>query len=382
VIDVLVIGGGPAGAIAGVLLVRRGARVRLIERGVFPRDKLCGDTLNPGALALLDRLGLGGVPCGGLAVHGMIVTGLDGGGVRVEGRYPDGTIGRALRRRDLDAAILRAAAAEGVEIEEGVAVTSPIVSDGRVRGVTMRVRGEERRLTAPLTIAADGRRSRLAFGLGLARHPRRPRRWAIGGYYDDVTGLTAFGEMHIRSRGYLGVAPLPDGLVNACLVIDSPRDLFDPADRLDAAVQGDPATADRFADARRCGPVSVLGPLAVESRTAGMAGLLLAGDAAGFIDPMTGDGLRFAIAGAELAARAAGEFLDGRLADPHRALTEWRRELFQVKWRFNRGLRALVAAPAAVRAAAAGARVMPSLVRMAIAYAGDVHTLENRVHGF
>jgi menaquinone-9 beta-reductase len=371
VIEVLVVGGGPAGAIAATLLARRGARVRLIERGVFPRDKLCGDTLNPGALALLDRLGFGGVSSGGLAVYGMIVTGPDGGRVRVEGRYPEGTIGRALRRRDLDAAILRAAAAEGVEIEEGVTVTSPIVSDGRVRGVTMRVR-EERRLTSPLTIAADGRRSRLAFGLGLARHPRRPRRWAIGGYYDDVSGLTAFGEMHIRARGYLGVAPLPDRLVNACLVIDSPRDLFDPADRLDAAVQGDPATADRFADARRCGPVSVVGPLAVESRAAGMAGLLLAGDAAGFIDPMTGDGLRFAIAGAELAARAAGEFLDGRLADPHRALTEWRRELFRAKWRFNRGVRALVARPAAVRAAAAGARVMPSVVRMAIAYAGDV----------
>lgn len=369
-IDVLVIGGGPAGAVAGILLARGGARVRLIERALFPRDKLCGDTLNPGALALLNRLGLGDISSAGLPVHGMIVTGPDG--VRVEGRYPAGIRGRAIRRSDLDAAILRAAASAGVEIEQGITVTSPIVSDGRVAGVTMRAGGTARRLMAPLTIAADGRRSRIAFGLGLARHPRRPRRWAIGGYYEGVCELTALGEMHIREHAYLGVAPLPDGLTNACLVIESPRDLFDPADKLDAVVHADPATGDRFADARRCGPVSVLGPLAVEARAAGMPGLLLAGDAAGFIDPMTGDGLRFAIAGAELAARAAGEYFEGRLASPHVALAVWRRDLFGVKWRFNRGLRALVAAPAAVRAAAAGARVMPSFVRRAIGYAGDV----------
>jgi flavin-dependent dehydrogenase len=305
-----------------------------------------------------------------LPIDGMIVTGPDG--VRVEGRYPDGTRGRAIRRSQLDDAILRAASAAGVEIEERVTVTSPIVSGDRVTGVTVRAGGAERRLTAPLTIAADGRRSRMAFELGLARHPRRPRRWAIGGYYEDVRGLTAYGEMHIRERSYLGVAPVPDGLANACLVLESPRDLFDPADRLDTAVQTDPASADRFAAARRCGPVTVLGPLAVEARAAGAAGLLLAGDAAGFIDPMTGDGLRFALAGAELAARAAGDYFDGRVESPHLALTAWRRDLFGVKWRFNRGLRALVAVPAAVRAAAVGARVLPSFVRMAIAYAGDV----------
>jgi hypothetical protein len=73
-----------------------------------------------------------------------------------------------------------------------------------------------------------------------------------------------------------------------------------------------------------------------------------------------------------MAARAAADYFDGRVALPHEALAAWRRDLFGVKWRFDRGLRALVGVPGAVRAAAAGARVMPSLVRLAIAYAGDV----------
>ena len=57
--DVLVVGAGPAGSIAALVLARAGVRVRLIDRAAFPRDKLCGDTLNPGALSMLDRLGIG-----------------------------------------------------------------------------------------------------------------------------------------------------------------------------------------------------------------------------------------------------------------------------------------------------------------------------------
>ena len=83
--DVLIAGAGPAGSIAALVLARAGARVTLVDRARFPRDKLCGDTINPGALAILGRLGLGGVTDGGLRIEGMIVSG--GGGVRVVGAY-------------------------------------------------------------------------------------------------------------------------------------------------------------------------------------------------------------------------------------------------------------------------------------------------------
>jgi flavin-dependent dehydrogenase len=370
--DVLVVGAGPAGAVAATILARAGVRVRLLDRAWFPRDKLCGDTLNPGSLALLGRLGLSGAADrDGLPIDGMLVTGR--GGAVVRARYPAGLQGRALQRRALDAALLSAAVAAGATFDDGVRVEGPRMTDGRVRGAILQGRGGRRvTIDAPLTIAADGRRSRFAFGLGLARHPLRPRRWAIGGYFAGVDGLTSFGEMHIREGSYLGVAALPGGLANACLVVESPRGIANPAARLAGALARDAATANRFADARLAGPVTTMGPLAVDVRAAGAPGLLLAGDAAGFIDPMTGDGLRFAIAGAMLAARAALLHLEGRLADPAAALDAWRRRAFEGKWRFNRAVRLLVATPPAVRLASTGARLAPGLIRRAVAYAGDV----------
>ena len=117
----------------------------------------------------------------------------------------------------------------------------------------------------------------------------------------------------------------------------------------------------------------MLGPMAVDATAAGEPGLLLAGDAAGFIDPMTGDGLRFALMGAELAAAIVSEVLNGSLSieRAHLELADRRRRAFQAKWRFNRALRSLVASPSSVTVAAATARVMPAMFSMMIQYAGD-----------
>lgn len=117
----------------------------------------------------------------------------------------------------------------------------------------------------------------------------------------------------------------------------------------------------------------MLGPMAVDADAAGEPGLLLAGDAAGFIDPMTGDGLRLALAGAELAAAVTLEVLAGHVSPvtAHLILAERRRRAFAAKWRFNRTLRSLVTSPQGVVAAAAAARLVPSLFASIIRYAGD-----------
>jgi flavin-dependent dehydrogenase len=254
-----------------------------------------------------------------------------------------------------------------------VLVTDACLSnEGAVSALRTARRGSGRGLArARLFIAAEGRHSTLAFRLGLARHPARPRRWAVGSYFTDVEGVEHFGEMHVRSNHYIGVVVVPDGLVNACLVTGDRGRLRDPERALRETLQGDGVLRDRFARARRVAPVAILGPLAVDARAAGMPGLLLAGDAAGFVDPMTGDGLRFAMRGGELAARAALHALATGDQQSHLLLARWRAE-FARKRAFNRGLRALVDSPRAVRVAAAGARLAPAALRYVIDVAGDV----------
>jgi flavin-dependent dehydrogenase len=370
--DVLIVGAGPAGAVAAALLARAGARVRVVDRAVFPRDKLCGDTVNPGTIATLKRLHFAdALDTCGLAIEGMRVSGDNG--VVVEGRYPPGITGRALLRRHFDWMLLQDAIAAGAQFEPGVAVRGAIVDDGRVAGVRLTSGGE---LRATVTIAADGRRSTLTFGLGLAAHPARPRRWAIGAYVDVAPDVSSgmFGEMHVRARHYIGIAPVPGGLTNVCLVTPwstGDRPIGDPRKAIVDALLRDTLLRDRFAGARMATTPVVLGPLAVDARDRFVDGLLLAGDAAGFIDPMTGDGLRFAIRGAELAAIAAAEALAHGWDGVHARLAYKRRTEFSGKWRFNRAIRSLAASPPAVAMAAAGARLAPGVLRHAMMYAGD-----------
>ena len=378
-LDVLIAGAGPAGCIAGIALARAGARVLMVDRARFPRAKLCGDSLNPGALALLRRLGLAGYPeRHGVPAEGMIVTGANG--ARIEARYPRGMQGRLVSRADFDAWLLEQAAASGVWFEDRARVIGPVfASDDERRVAGVRIddgRRGVKTITAPVTIAADGRRSTLAFGLGLSHHPKKPRRWAVGAYFEGVCGLSSFGEMHIRSGHYIGIAPLPGGVANACFVAPGLASL--PAHRdlgtlLMTEIGRDPVLGPRFATARLATRPIALGPLAVDAKSAGMPGLLLAGDAAGFIDPMTGDGLYFAIRGGELAAQAAGLVLSGEMSSSHGWLTEHREREFRWKRYFNRSLRQLVDHSWAVALASRLGAVYPAAIGTAVSIAGDVN---------
>jgi flavin-dependent dehydrogenase len=375
--DVLIVGAGPAGSVAATVLARAGVRVRLIDRATFPRDKLCGDTINPGTLALLRRLRLASeIEHRALRIDGMLVTGE--GGVSIRGTYPDGRWGLAITRRELDMMLLQHALAAGAAFECGVPVRAAIVNeDGKapvVEGVRVGANGSTRELRARVVIAADGRRSALAFGLHLSRHPDRPKRWAIGAYFEGGDTSPPLGEMHIRRGRYIGVAPVAGGLTNVCLVkpwSGAGCDFQVPHDLYRRELAADPVLRDRFAGREPIDPPAMLGPLAVDVRRHTYDGLILAGDAAGFIDPMTGDGLRFAVRGGELAAAAALDALQHGWAGVHRRLAEARQREFAPKWRFNRALRALIASPPAVRAATTAARFTPGVVRALIARAGD-----------
>src|SRR5215471_1542794 len=305
----------------------------MIERARFPRDKLCGDTINPGTAAILRRLGVfAPVESAATRVDGMILTGEHGVSVRCA--YEPDAHGYALLRRDLDQALAQAAVTAGARLEEATQVRRPLVDQtgegARVRGIVLAGRdGRDLRVPAAMVIAADGRRSRLAIPLGLTRHPRRPRRWAIGAYFENVADVSSFGEMHVRRGHYVGIARVPSGFVNVCAVVRRTTGLDEPTTVLLRHIRHDTRLRDRFQSAKLLAPPTVLGPLAVDATSAGVPGLLLAGDAAGFIDPMTGDGLRFAVRGGELAAEVALAAFGGRLESPHVRLSRLRQREFR-----------------------------------------------------
>jgi flavin-dependent dehydrogenase len=273
--------------------------------------------------------------------------------VEVRGLYRQPFVARALTRRDLDARLVQEAVAAGVQMQEQVRVVEPIVDEQGgtpiVRGACLATRdGRRLRVPAALTIAADGRRSTLAFALGLARQPARPRRWVVSGYFENVMGMSDVGEMHIRAHHYMGVAPLPHGLANVCYV-SAMRDGFSqPSSLLTGKLAADPLLRERFAHARLVAPVGQLGPLAV--------------------------GLRFALRGGELAAEVAREFLDAPDRAWHEVLTERRAREFSGKQRFNRAVRALVSSERAVSVAARLTAIAPGMLQHMIRYAADLRT--------
>jgi geranylgeranyl reductase family protein len=379
--DVIVVGAGPAGAALASLLRVRGHDVLLLDAARFPRDKVCGEGVSPRAWSILDAFGAAGRvrALGPHPLRGMALTAPDG--TRFEGRYPGNQPpGFAVRRLVLDAALVQHACDLGVEVREGTRVADLSWRDGRVAGVVVDAAGGPLSLAARVVVGADGRNSRVAASLRLRRPHRWLRRFAVRGYWEGMEGLGDHGEMHVGGGGYCGVAPLSPTRANVAFVLD-PEPLAEARGGLEAFYRRAirtrwPRLAERLAHARLLEPPRAVGPLAVDARSVTRAGAVLVGDAAGFFDPFTGEGVTLALRSAELAAEAIAQALREPTAGAAatRRLAGYARSRYREtrdKFRFNRLVQLAVGWPEAGNRLAHRLARRPDLADRLVGIAGD-----------
>ena len=371
--DVVVVGGGPAGSAAAIFLRKRGHDVLLLDEARFPRDKVCGEGVSPEAWRLLEAMDAAGAvrALGPHPLRGMELTAPDG--TRFRGLYRGAKeAGFALRRRDLDACLLDGARRAGVEVREGVRATALLRSGGLVTGVTASAGSEETAISARLVVAADGRRSMVARQLGLLREHPRLRKYAVRGYWSGVEGLGELGEMHVIAGGYCGIAPLSPSEANVAFVVDRAEMLpsgGDLAGFYRATLARWPRIAERLSRAALTEPPRAIGPLALLARRVSVPGAALVGDAAGFYDPFTGEGITLALRGAEILADVADAWLRG--GSDLREYDRRRAEATRDKFRLNRLLQHVVAWPSVANAVAARLARRPDLADRLVGIAGD-----------
>ncbi|MBW3571524.1 MAG: NAD(P)/FAD-dependent oxidoreductase [Gemmatimonadetes bacterium] len=372
--DAVVVGGGPAGSAAAALLAGDGWRVLVIDRAQFPRRKACAECINPAGVDALRRLGvLGRVMAAGPArLDGWRIA--SDGGPSFLGRFPGEVHGIALPRETLDAILLDHARDAGATVRTGIRVTELLRDDdGRVRGVV--AGGEE--VAGRIVVGADGLRSIVLRRLGLLARAPRLRKLALTGHVRGVPEMHGCGTVRARGRGCVGVAHVGGGLANVTVVVpgEQAREVGGQAEAyFDAALR-----ECGFMDAERVDGVLATGPFDCPVRSAVADGALLVGDAAGYYDPFTGQGIYRALRGAELAAQAIGVAL--RAGDTSAAALmpyeRARRRAFVPGERLQHVVEAFVSRPRLLRWAAGRLDRRPRLADAVIHAAGDVRPVRS-----
>ena len=378
--DVAVVGAGPAGSSLALRLARAGVDVVLLDARSFPRSKPCGDCLSPGATPLLRELDvlsaveeLGPGRLGGWRVRSP-------GGTWFAGRFDPGrgrgpAAGLSLTRRELDAALLDGARREGARVRDRTRAVGLLRERGRADGLRVRDgRGRERELRARFVVGADGLRSTVARELGgVRRGPRR--RIALVRRVRAPRGPDRTGELRLGRDGVLGLAPVGGDRYNLTLVV--PRSAAPAVSRsreeyFRRRVRG----YVRRGWSEEIEPVSeieITGPFEVKPERLVAPGALLVGDAAGYFDPLTGQGIYRALATSRLAARSV---LRG-LEEPAReaaALQRYRgeaRRLLSPGRRVQRWVDSAVSRPRVIDALARVFAARPSLPSLLFEVTGD-----------
>ncbi|HTS17851.1 MAG TPA: FAD-dependent monooxygenase [Verrucomicrobiae bacterium] len=296
--DVIVVGGGPAGATAATGCAQQGLHVALFEHARFPRHKICGDVLNPNCWPVFERLGIAG------KIRALPHHCIEGASFTTSSRstlaiaLPVATI--AVRRSLLDAVLLDHARSVGVQVIEGEAVRD-VTPGGRIRTP----HGEY--MARQAIIGADGRHSVVARQTGLNRlRPVRNGPVAFQSHFRAPAALDRRVQLHLFRGGYCGLVRVDAGNVNLCIVTNPPMARFhrDCEALFAHTVAQNPHFRELGITPEPLEPLRSAHPLAAPAARASGHGVLLAGDALHTMEPFTGQGIYFALRTGELAAEA------------------------------------------------------------------------------
>lgn len=348
--DVAIVGGGPAGSSCGAFCAASGLRTAIFDRETFPREKVCGDCLNPACWPILGRLEVADrlrtLPHGRLARVDFIgIT-----GQRVSIPLPaDENAEIAVKRSLLDHLLLERARELGATVYESATVTALTLPDPRSEHWKIAVGDQEVR--ARTLVAADGRNSTVARLCGLLPRPERERvalqtHVPLPSDFDDRVVL------EFRPEGYSGQAPVGEGQLNLCLV-SVPKQIASLRGWAEKRFGISPQHAWRTITPLTREPVSPAQPF-----------LFFVGDAARVVEPFTGEGIYYALASGDLAAKAiALQREGGNPQDVATAYAAAHGQLYHGRLWINRLARAAVLSPRIASTFLRVARFQPALLR-------------------
>jgi len=333
--DLIVAGGGPAGSSAAWRAASSGARVLIVDKAEFPRDKPCGDGLTPRAVASIDAIGLGNElkrfnRVDKLRIHGAGRTlTFDW---PASDSFPDH--GYVIARTDLDEMMLRHAQAAGAEVREKTSAVTPIVENGAVRGLTVKHNGTTEEVRASVVIAADGASSRIGRALGMVADPKRPMAAAMRAHFEAERPAAddSVIESHLELRdgdallpGYGWIFPMgrgssisSTGRINVGVGVLSTykgwRDVNN-AHLMEVFMRALPPdwNLPDLSVLRESGQLKGWRlPMGMSVWPPWRPGVIACGDAAGVINPFNGEGISEAVESGVIGVEVALDALDGR----------------------------------------------------------------------
>ena len=316
--DIIIVGGGPAGATAALYAERLGLKTIIVDKSFFPRDKICGDALSGKSVRYMKELNiLDEVP----KLDGSTINRITFGSpshkqfdINLSGAKDTGTIksGYVIPREIFDN-FLFAKAKNITETKEGFKVTDLIYENDKIIGIEGIQNKEKEKLYAPLILGCDGANSTVAHKLGLHSEDPVNTAIAIRCYYEGVKGLTDQIELHFVDEvlpGYFWLFPAGDNIANIGIGLSkkqAKKDKRKLREILDEVTQSD-YFKDRFSESKKLeSPKGWALPLGKIARPSHGDGFMLLGDAAGLIDPFTGEGIGNAMASAKYAVEVANK---------------------------------------------------------------------------